>query len=51
MWDNNVKGTRQIDSVTSGERVLKIFNFKWHKTGGSDCLTKTQDSAKYNYDV
>ena len=28
--------------------AYKIWN-KWHETGGSDCLTKTQDSAKCNY--
>jgi len=46
-----LKELGKIDSVTSGERVFKINYFKCHKTGGSDCLTKTQDSAKYNYDV
>jgi len=59
VWENNIEGTRQIDSVTSGERVpyisynivfdyIRIRNTKmrWHRSEGSDCLLKTQDSAK-----
>ncbi len=42
---NNIEGTRQFDSVTSGERV-SIRNNRWHKTGSGDCLIKTQESAK-----
>jgi len=71
-WVNNVEGTRQINSVTSGERgpgklvnvgyhnlifskhyiktVLSRFVW-WHKIKGSDCLLKTQDSAKLQNDV
>jgi len=30
-------------------RLREIVYIKWHETGGSDCLTKTQDSAKCNY--
>ena len=41
------EGTRQINSVTSGEGVLN----KQLKRGGGDCLLKTQDSAKFNKDV
>lgn len=47
---NDIEGTRQNDSVTSGERVpLKIKGQK--KREGSDCLIKTQDSAKWQHDV
>lgn len=42
-----VEGTRQINSVTSGEGGLKRHN----KRGGSDCLLKTQDFAKFYNDV
>ena len=45
MFDNNIEGTRQIDSVTSGQRGTAICG--WHRIGESDCLIKTQDSAKY----
>ena len=43
-----VEGTRQINSVTSGEGVpfIWLFLYKWcYKKGNSDCLLKTQDSA------
>ena len=49
-WENDTEGTRQIDSVTFGEGVLYLriflFSIKCHIIGGSDCLSKTQDSAK-----
>jgi len=48
-WENYVEGTRQNDSVTSGERVTNLIC--WHRIGGSDCLVKTQDSAKSKDDV
>jgi len=34
---NNIKGTRQNVSVTSGERELNEYD----QRGGSDCLLKT----------
>ena len=44
---NNIKGTRQINSVTSGEGVFfKIYFKKNNKIVSRDCLIKTQDSAK-----
>ncbi len=45
---NNVEGTRQNNLVTSGDGGL--FNLdrvkERHRIGRSDCLSKTQDSAK-----
>lgn len=60
VWINNIEGTRQNNSVTSGERVLLndvkillnlilfwvLIILKCHKIGGGDCLLKTQDNAK-----
>ncbi len=70
---NNIEGTRQNDSVTSGEGgpTVKLISVRcvqsdlkkhcdegidtvigWcHRKGGSDCLVKTQDSAKLKNEV
>ncbi len=45
VWDNNIEGTRQIGSVTSGYGTPNLFIW-WHKIRRGDCLIKTQDSAK-----
>lgn len=42
---NNIEGTRQNNSVTSGEGG-SIVNYRCNIIVGSDCLLKTQDSAK-----
>ena len=42
-----IEGTRQINSVTSGEGGPQ----RQPKQGGSDCLLKTQDFAKFYNDV
>lgn len=41
---NTFKGTRQNASVTSGKR--RSYENRRHKREGSDCLIKTQESAK-----
>lgn len=43
MWNNVIEGTRQINSVTQGKREPFWW---WHRIRRSDCLIKTQDSAK-----
>jgi len=43
---NNIKGTRQINSVTTEDRVFKKI-FKNCRKGSGDCLVKTQDVAKF----
>ena len=42
-----VEGTRQINSVTLGKGGPQ----RQLKRGGSDCLLKTQDLAKFYNDV
>jgi len=37
-YNNNIEGTRQIDSVTFGEGVLVL---KRNRIGSDDCLIKT----------
>jgi hypothetical protein len=49
--ENRGKGTRQIDSVTSGKREPCFKKAWYHKIGRGDCLLKTQDSAKWKHDV
>ena len=44
---NDTEGTRQNYPVTLGEGVP----FGLQKSGGGDCLLKTQDSAKFNNEV
>ena len=40
--DIYLKGTRQIDPVTSEERGLLSLNKKMQQIGNSNCLIKTQ---------
>eukprot|EP01023_Acetabularia_acetabulum_P005525 TRINITY_DN12256_c1_g2_i2.p5 TRINITY_DN12256_c1_g2~~TRINITY_DN12256_c1_g2_i2.p5 ORF type:complete len:112 (-),score=8.65 TRINITY_DN12256_c1_g2_i2:44-379(-) len=56
-WVEHTKALERIIVKELGKLTLQLrdkeglLKKRWHKIGGSDCLTKTQDSAKSQDDV